>query len=72
MSSLPTIPPLTLRARFPGLMGQMAVTLTLQAGRNALVTSGGVNNLTRVHEYDLVYAGAGSPRGSSTACAATP
>jgi phage tail sheath protein FI len=57
----PALPPLTLRARFPGEAGRMAVTLTLQAGRDALVTIGGANNLTRVHEYDLVYAGSGSP-----------
>ncbi|MGA2826277.1 MAG: phage tail sheath subtilisin-like domain-containing protein, partial [Streptosporangiaceae bacterium] len=60
-SSPPSVPPLTLRARFPGAAGRMAVTLTLRAGRNALVTSGGTSNLTRVHEYDLVYAGSGSP-----------
>jgi len=59
--SSPSLPPLTLRARFPGEAGRMAVTLTLQAGRNALVTSGGLTSLTRVHEYDLVYAGSGSP-----------
>jgi phage tail sheath protein FI len=60
-ASVPSLPPLTLRARFPGEAGRIAVTLTLQAGRNALVTAGGVPNLTRVHEYDLVYAGSGSP-----------
>ena len=62
-SSPPGLPSLILRARFPGLAGQMAVTLTLQAGRNALIitSSPPVHNLTRVHEYDLVYAGAGSP-----------
>ena len=60
-SSSPSLPALTLRARFPGLAGRMAVTLTLQKGRNALVQSGGVNNLTRVHQYDVVFAGAGSP-----------
>jgi phage tail sheath protein FI len=54
-------PSLTLRARFPGLAGQMAVTFTLQVGRNALIPSGGVNNLTRVHEYELVYVVSGSP-----------
>ena len=59
--SSPSLPPLTLRARFPGAAGRMAVTLTLQVGRNALVTSGGLTSLTRVHEYDLVYAGSGSP-----------
>jgi len=60
-SSLPSLPPLTLRARFPGLAGRMAVTLTLQVGRNALVGS----NLTRAHQYDLVYAGTGSPSGGA-------
>jgi phage tail sheath protein FI len=60
-SSPPALPSLTLRARFPGAAGRMAVTLTLQAGRNSLLNVGGVNNLTRMSEYDLVYAGSGSP-----------
>ena len=60
-ASLPTLPPLTVRARFPGLAGRMVVAFSLQAGRNALVTSGGTVGLTRVHEYDVVYAGSGSP-----------
>ena len=63
--SSPPPSPLTLRARFPGLAGQMAVTLTLQAGRNALVSPGGTITLTRVHEYDVVYAGPeSSPTGT--------
>jgi uncharacterized protein len=53
--------PLTLRARFPGYAGQLAVTFTLQVGRNALVTSAGSPALTRVREYDLVYAVSTSP-----------
>jgi len=56
----PPLPPLTLRARFPGEAGQMKVALTLKVGRNALVSPGASANLTRVHEYDLVYAGSGS------------
>jgi uncharacterized protein len=60
-ASSPALPPLTLLARFPGAAGRMAVTLTLQAGRNSLLNVGGVNNLTRMSEYDLVYAGSGSP-----------
>ena len=50
-TSSPSSPQLTLRARFPGTAGQMAVTLTLQVGRNALVisTSPPAYNLTRVH-----------------------
>ena len=63
--SPPTLPPLTLRARFPGLAGQIAVTFTLQVGRNALVVAPGsppaTPVLTRVKEYDLVYAVYGSP-----------
>jgi phage tail sheath protein FI len=60
-SSLPGLPPLKLIARFPGAAGRMAVTLTLQVGNNALVTpSGGTKTLTRVHEYDLVFAGSGA------------
>lgn len=63
--SSPPPSPLTVRARFPGLAGQMAVTLTLQAGRNALVSPGGTITLTRVHEYDVVYAGPeSSPTGT--------
>jgi phage tail sheath protein FI len=61
--STPSVPPLTLRARFPGAAGRMQVTLALQAGRNALVDMGGTATLTRVHEYDLVYAGSGSGTG---------
>jgi hypothetical protein len=53
--------PLTLRARFPGLAGQIAVTFTLQVGRNALVTSASPVALSRVREYDLVYAVSGAP-----------
>jgi phage tail sheath protein FI len=60
-ASLPTLPPLTVRARFPGLAGRMLVTFTLVAGRNALVTTSGSVGLTRVHEYDVVYAGSGAP-----------
>jgi len=62
-TSSPSSPQLKLRARFPGTAGQMAVTLTLQVGRNALVisTSPPAYNLTRVHQYDLVYANPGSP-----------
>ncbi len=49
-------PPLTVRARFPGEAGRMLVTLTLKAGRNCLTGSGAGAALTRVHEYDTVYA----------------
>ena len=47
---------LTVRARFPGLAGNMHVTFTLRAGRNALVGSGAAAALTRVHEFDCVWA----------------
>ncbi len=59
--SPPATAPLTLRARFPGLAGQIAVTFTLQVGRNALVTTSDPPALSRVKEYDLVYATYGSP-----------
>jgi len=63
--SPPALPPLTLRARFPGQAGRVAVTFTLQVGRNALVLTPGSPPvppaLSRVKEYDLVYAVYGSP-----------
>jgi uncharacterized protein len=59
--SPPATAPLTLRARFPGLAGRIGVTFTLQVGRNALVTSVSPVALSRVKEYDLVYAVSGSP-----------
>jgi phage tail sheath protein FI len=51
-----TFPQLTIRARFPGEAGQMMVTFTLRAGATALVGSGTTATLTRVHEFDTVYA----------------
>jgi hypothetical protein len=50
---------LTVRARFPGLAGNMNVTFTLRAGRNALVGHGASAALTRVHEFDSVWAVSG-------------
>jgi Bacteriophage tail sheath protein len=50
---------LTVRARFPGLAGNMHVTFTLRAGRNALVGHGASAALTRVHEFDSVWAVSG-------------
>jgi Bacteriophage tail sheath protein len=47
---------LTLRARFPGEAGRMRVTFTLKAGGNALVPPPRGPNLTRVHEFDTVWA----------------
>ena len=47
---------LTLRARFPGEAGRMRVTFTLKAGGNALVPPPRGPNLTRVHEFDAVWA----------------
>jgi uncharacterized protein len=59
----PPGPGLTLRARFPGEAGRMMVTLTLQAGRNCLVGTGAAASLTRVHEFDSVYAVDGATKG---------
>ncbi len=59
----PSDSPLTIRARFPGLAGQMAVTLTLRAGRNALIGTGATATLGRVHEFDTVYAVGGAASG---------
>jgi phage tail sheath protein FI len=51
------LPELTIRARFPGLAGQMQVTLTLSTGNSCLVNKGTPTaSLTRVHEFDSVYA----------------
>jgi phage tail sheath protein FI len=47
---------LTLRARFPGMAGNLRVTFTLRAGSNALVETATGPNLTRVHEFDTVWA----------------
>jgi phage tail sheath protein FI len=47
---------LALRARFPGEAGRMRVTFTLKAGGNALVPPPRGPNLTRVHEFDTVWA----------------
>jgi hypothetical protein len=52
----PPSPPLTVRARFPGEAGRVRVTFTLKAGRNCLLQPGNAATLTRVHEYDTVYA----------------
>lgn len=53
----PSDPGLTIRARFPGVAGRMRVTFTLRVANNVLVTTTAGNVLTRVHEYDLVWAG---------------
>lgn len=52
----PSDPALTVRARFPGLAGRMRVAFTLKSGNNVLVSTAAGNVLTRVHEYDLVWA----------------
>ncbi len=57
----PQASPLTVRARFPGKAGNVRVTFTLRAGKNALVQRAAGNRLNRVHEYDVVWATAGSP-----------
>ncbi len=60
----PSGPALTVRARFPGLAGRMMVTFTLRAGRSCLVTDpSGAVALTRVHEFDSVYAVGGATQG---------
>jgi phage tail sheath protein FI len=56
VTTSPPGPPLIIRARFPGEAGEMFVTLTLKAGRNCLTGSGQGAALTRVHEFDTVYA----------------
>ncbi|GAC1361320.1 MAG: phage tail sheath family protein [Actinomycetota bacterium] len=56
--SFPPAKPATLRARFPGMAGNMRVVLTLRVGANAL--TGDKSNLTRVHRYDLVYVDGGA------------
>lgn len=47
---------LDVRARFPGLAGRMRVTFTLRVGSNVLVTTSSGAFLTRVHEFDVVWA----------------
>jgi uncharacterized protein len=59
----PPGPELTIRARFPGEAGRMLVILTLRAGRNCLVGTGSAATLTRVHEFDTVYAVGGVTEG---------
>jgi hypothetical protein len=55
----PPIADVALRARFPGEAGNMRVTFTMRVGANALNsnTSGGRPTLTRVSNYDVVFAG---------------
>jgi phage tail sheath protein FI len=52
---------LSVRARFPGEAGNLRITFTLKAGSNALVETSSGPNLTRVHEFDTVWAISGSP-----------
>jgi len=63
--SPPASPPLTVRARYPGTAGRLAVTFTLQVGSSALVVTTASPPvppaLSRVKEHDLVYAVSGSP-----------
>jgi len=51
---------LGLRARFPGAAGNLRVTLTLRSGNNALTGTDGQKGLTRVREFDTVWAVADS------------
>jgi uncharacterized protein len=63
--SPPATVPLSLRARFPGQAGRITVTFTLQVGNNVLVVPPSSPPvppvLSRVSEYDLVFAVSGSP-----------
>lgn len=60
--SSPPGPELTIRARFPGEAGRMQVMLTLNSRSSCLVGTGQAATLTRVHEFDSVYAvGTGAP-----------
>jgi phage tail sheath protein FI len=52
----PAVPSLLVRARFPGQAGEMRVTFTLRVGNNVLVAVGAAMALSRVHEYDTVWA----------------
>jgi|HubBroStandDraft_6_1064221.scaffolds.fasta_scaffold107299_2 phage tail sheath protein FI len=56
-------PGIRVRARFPGLAGRVQATFTIRAGNNVLVPTSAGNLMTRVHEFDLVWASptAGSP-----------
>ena len=51
-----TTPKLTFRARFPGQVGNMNVTLTLVVGNNVLVGTAATAVLSRVREFDMVWA----------------
>ncbi len=58
----PPQPQLTLRARFPGVAGNMRVTFTLRVGKNAFKpkTASAEATLTRVHDYDVVFVRSGN------------
>jgi phage tail sheath protein FI len=58
-TSLPG-PTLTVRARFPGQAGNLRVAFTLRAGNNVLVETAAGPALTRVREFDTVWAVSGS------------
>ena len=64
----PSPPPagLTLRARFPGTAGNLRVILTLRSGNDCLVQPNSGPALTRVREFDTVWAvtGGSHPAGS--------
>lgn len=54
----PPIADIALRARFPGAAGNMRVTLSLRVGGNALNSTSGSPSLTRVSNFDVVFAAA--------------
>ena len=58
-------PQIGVRARFPGEAGNLRVTFTARVAANALITTGATPTLSRVQEYDVVFAhvGAAAVRG---------
>src|SRR5690606_29590167 len=58
-------PQIGLRARFPGEAGNMRVTFTARVAANALIPTSAGPSLSRVQEYDVVFAhvGAAAVRG---------
>ena len=55
-AALPNEPSAAVRARFPGAAGNMMVTFTLRAGRNAVVDTRAGRALSRVRDFDTVWA----------------
>ncbi len=53
-------PQIGVRARFPGAAGNLRVTFTARVAANALITGGAAPTLSRVQEYDVVFAHVGA------------